>query len=97
MTDQFHSNQARSNNKLSVYVPKAAEVEKSILDYEDHELSPGRMAAKKRFIHFDKMIREKQAELNYESHTESEESSESDGVLNYDKDFDENFFKKSLD
>ena len=72
-------------------------MEKSILDYEDHELTPGRMASKKRFLQFDQKIREEQAALNYESNTESSNDTDSDKPLDYDKDFDENFFKKSLD
>ena len=72
--------------------------EKSILDYEDHELTPGHKACKKRFIQFDQKIRDEQAALNYESNTESSRSSQhSDKPLDFDKDFDENFFKRSVE
>ena len=72
-------------------------LEKSILDYEDHELTPGHKACKRRFIQFDQKIRDEQAALNYESNTESSNDTDSDKPLDYDKDFDENFFKKSLE
>lgn len=97
--DGFHSGQgSKFGLKLDKENASTQPPEKSILDYEDDELTPGHKACKKRFIQFDQKIRDEQAALNYESNTESSRSSQqSEKPLDFDKDFDENFFKRSVE